>query len=70
MRHFKEFDGDTVEDGGFGFGRKTCQVSVSAEDVACEIRVVIELAWFWDELDEWKIGNVADIRSERGGKNL
>ena len=38
--------------------------------LGCEIRVVIELAWFWDELDEWKIGNVADIRSERGGENL
>ena len=31
----------------------------------CEIRAVIELAWSWDEQEEWKIGNVADIRSEK-----
>jgi hypothetical protein len=36
----------------------------------CEIRAVIELAWSWDEQEECKIGNIADIRSKKEGRTF
>ena len=47
--------------------RSLCRQRTSYE---CEIRAVTELAWSWDEQDEWKIGNVAVIRSEKREENL